>query len=154
MGSTYAYVYEGVVRQIIQPFISDSGEEVPIDKVYSVEFVDCCVEVTGLDPHPGEGWTFDGNVFAEPAPPPEQTPAQIRAANAIVRDGLLDTASRAIAPLQDALDLGIIETSEQALLTQWKTYRVNVNRVDLAQQAPAWPSPPVPPDYVSADPTS
>jgi hypothetical protein len=154
MNNVHAYVTDGIVRQIIQPFINDEGDEVPISLVYSAEFVASCVDVTSMDPQPIEGWTFDGASFAAPAPPPELTAAQIRAVNAILRDALLDAAGRAISPLQDALDLGIIEASEQALLTQWKTYRVNVNRVDLSLKAPTWPTPPVPPDYLSTDPAA
>jgi hypothetical protein len=50
--------------------------------------------------------------------------------------------------------LGIIEASEQAQLTQWKTYRVNLNRVDLSLKEPTLPMPPVRPDYVSAEPAA
>lgn len=50
-----------------------------------------------------------------------------------------------IAPLQDAVDLGIATTEETASLTKWKTYRVLVNRVSMQSGYPAsidWPQTP------------
>ncbi|ECW0880022.1 tail fiber assembly protein, partial [Salmonella enterica subsp. enterica] len=46
-----------------------------------------------------------------------------------------------IAPLQDAVDLGIATDDEKAQLDEWKKYRVLVNRVDTS--APSWPDKPV-----------
>lgn len=51
-----------------------------------------------------------------------------------------------IAPLQDAVDLGIATTDEIALLTAWKTYRVAVNRVPTQSNYPLtidWPDQPL-----------
>ncbi|WP_442959818.1 tail fiber assembly protein [Providencia sp. PROV136] len=45
---------------------------------------------------------------------------------------LLVEASNAIAPLQDAVDLGMATDEEKAKLTAWKTYRVSLNRVDTS----------------------
>lgn len=41
-------------------------------------------------------------------------------------------ADSAIAPLQDAVDLGIATLEETAQLTEWKTYRLQLNRVDIS----------------------
>ncbi|MEY5509334.1 tail fiber assembly protein, partial [Salmonella enterica subsp. enterica serovar Corvallis] len=46
-----------------------------------------------------------------------------------------------IAPLQDAVDLGIATDDEKAQLGEWKKYRVLVNRVDTSN--PDWPEQPV-----------
>ena len=55
----------------------------------------------------------------------------------------LAEATAKIAPLQDAVDLGIATDDEVAQLNAWKTYRVEVNRVDTST-APdiTWPVPP------------
>ncbi|MBZ3682991.1 tail fiber assembly protein, partial [Providencia rettgeri] len=45
---------------------------------------------------------------------------------------LLVDAANAIAPLQDAVDLGMATDEEKAKLTAWKTYRVLLNRVDTS----------------------
>lgn len=57
-------------------------------------------------------------------------------------DYLLSKAELKIAPLQDAVDLGIATTEETASLTAWKTYRVAVNRVPTQSGYPTtidWP---------------
>ncbi|HHR6093555.1 TPA: tail fiber assembly protein [Providencia alcalifaciens] len=45
---------------------------------------------------------------------------------------LLSEASKAIAPLQDAVDLNIAKDEEIALLKEWKKYRVLLNRIDTS----------------------
>lgn len=56
---------------------------------------------------------------------------------------LLSAAAAAIAPLQDAVDIGMATNEETALLLGWKKYRVQVNRVDTST-APGieWPEQP------------
>ncbi|WP_334470405.1 tail fiber assembly protein [Arsenophonus sp. PmNCSU2021_1] len=56
---------------------------------------------------------------------------------------LMQKASAAIAPLQDAVDLDMATEAERAQLVAWKTYRVLLNRVDISK-APdiAWPEAP------------
>lgn len=55
----------------------------------------------------------------------------------------LEMAGKAIAPLQDADDLGVATAEEKALLLAWKKYRVLINRIDVAQgDAIAWPEVP------------
>ncbi|WP_306466500.1 MULTISPECIES: tail fiber assembly protein [unclassified Pseudomonas] len=54
-------------------------------------------------------------------------------------------ADAAIAPLQDAVDLGDSTESEAALLTEWRRYRVALNRLADQEGYPAsidWPAPP------------
>lgn len=48
-----------------------------------------------------------------------------------------------IQPLQDAADLNIATESEKALLSQWKAYRVQLNRVDTSAPPDIiWPQKP------------
>ncbi|EJX2512732.1 tail fiber assembly protein, partial [Salmonella enterica] len=54
---------------------------------------------------------------------------------------LLQMASGKIAPLQDAVDLGLATDEEKSQLAEWKKYRVLVNRVDTSK--PEWPEQPV-----------
>lgn len=90
------------------------------------------------------GWTYDGaNFIAPPVPPaPPPTSEQILAANTVKRNQLLDAATLAIGPLQNAVDLGEPEEAETAMLMAWKKFSVAVNRVDLAQVSPTWPGAP------------
>lgn len=60
--------------------------------------------------------------------------------NEVKKNSLLDEATRSIAPLQDAVDIGDITEDEQKRLTQWKIYRVALMRVDVSN--PKWPEKP------------
>ncbi|MCC8460329.1 tail fiber assembly protein [Photorhabdus aegyptia] len=52
-------------------------------------------------------------------------------------------ASQQIAPLQDAVDLGIATKEEEAALLGWKKYRVMLNRIDISQASDIeWPEQP------------
>ena len=59
------------------------------------------------------------------------------------KNSLMQVASEQIAPLQDAVDLGIATEEEISLLAEWKRYRVLLNRVDTSV-APdiEWPTMP------------
>lgn len=94
----------------------------------------------------GIGWSYSNGGFAAPPPPPPpvRTPEEILATNISKRNQLLAAATLAIAPLQDADDLGEATTEETAMLKAWKQFRVAVNRVDLTQTDPSWPQAPQP----------
>ncbi|ELY4585350.1 tail fiber assembly protein [Enterobacter kobei] len=55
----------------------------------------------------------------------------------------INEAAEAIAPLQDAADLGIATDAEEKALSSWKLYRVMLNRLDVST-APdiEWPETP------------
>ena len=98
------------------------------------------------------GWTYDDTAFAPPpiqAPPPP-TAAEILALNTAMRNSLLANATAAIAPLQDAVDIGEATADDTAMLTKWKTYRVAVNRMDLTANPANWPVPPSNSQYASS----
>ncbi len=152
MMKTYARVENSIVQEIILPATYDeddpadqptykAGDEIPIELRYASEFVATLVDVTRLDPMPSWYWTYDGNAFL-PYQPPQPTAAEILKANTQTRDALLTQASRAIAPLQYAVDLEDATDADLALLKKWKQYSVAVNRVDLKKPDPAWPKTP------------
>jgi hypothetical protein len=90
------------------------------------------------------GFYIDGTFTRPPGSEPiPLTPAQITDINSEVRDQLLDKATRAINPLQDAVDNDDATPAEVALLKKWKQYRTAVNRVNLVLENPNWPSAPV-----------
>lgn len=74
-------------------------------------------------------------------PPYVPTAAELLA----MRNALLDNAAREIAPLQDAVELGVATVSEKAALLIWKQYRVDVGRTDLDAQPVVWPTLPTNP---------
>ncbi|EDH7685704.1 tail fiber assembly protein [Salmonella enterica subsp. enterica serovar Virchow] len=86
----------------------------------------------------GEYQKWDGKAWVKDEA--AETAARLREAEGTKRR-LLQMASGKIAPLQDAVDLGIATDDEKAQLDEWKKYRVLVNRVDTAN--PDWPDVPV-----------
>ncbi|WP_105574364.1 tail fiber assembly protein [Cronobacter sakazakii] len=81
-------------------------------------------------------WMFDGKRII---PFPVDHIAKAEA----TRQSLLAFAAQSIAPLQDAVELGIATDTEIMLLTSWKKYRVLLNRLDVST-APevSWPEVP------------
>lgn len=71
--------------------------------------------------------------ISEPSPLPENV-------TSVSPGGEYQTSGK-IAPLQDAVDLGIATDDEKAQLDEWKKYRVLVNRMDTS--APDWPEVPI-----------
>lgn len=73
---------------------------------------------------------------------PCQTVEQLANSAQKIIDDLLSKAALKIAPLQDAIDLGIATTSETESISAWKKYRVLVNRVPTQSGYPTtvdWP---------------
>jgi hypothetical protein len=104
----------------------------------------------------GSGWSYDGTAFAPPPAPPVVPPtaAEILSTNTAQRNALLTQAGSAIAPLQDADDLGEATSGETALLKAWKQFRIAVNRIDLTLASPPWPPAPGPLTYAVTNPTA
>ncbi|HEM7185948.1 TPA: tail fiber assembly protein [Providencia rettgeri] len=63
-------------------------------------------------------------------PPPSKQ--QLIAEAEYQKQALLNEATAAIAPLQDAVDLGIATDEEREQVKKWKNYRVLINRVDTS----------------------
>ncbi|PAV02636.1 phage tail protein [Arsenophonus sp. ENCA] len=74
-------------------------------------------------------------------PPP--TPEEVRRSAEFMKQQRMDEATRAMAPLQDAVDLDMATDAEKVALLAWKKYRVLLNRLDISK-APdiAWPEAP------------
>ncbi|MGJ0639420.1 tail fiber assembly protein [Xenorhabdus bovienii] len=77
----------------------------------------------------------------EPVPPPSKSSLIERAE--FQKQHLMNEARGKIAPLQDAVDLDIATDAEKSALTEWRQYRVRLNRVDCST-APdiPWPEQP------------
>jgi len=58
------------------------------------------------------------------------------------KTALLAEATSMIAPLQDAVDMGMATPEEETSLLDWKRYRVTLTRVDVAVHPIAWPPQP------------
>ncbi|RXN69530.1 tail fiber assembly protein [Providencia rettgeri] len=72
-------------------------------------------------------------------PPPSKE--QLIAEAEYQKQALLNEATAVIAPLQDAVDLGIATDEERAQLIKWKEYRVLLNRIDVSTASDIdWPT--------------
>jgi hypothetical protein len=114
------------------------GQEILIEERYTPEFVSTPIDITGLDPMPNEGWTFDGRVFAVPVPY-QPTPQEILAANQAIQAGLLTQASQAMAPILVSLQLGDVTSDETMNAKAWQVYYRALKLVDVSVALPAWP---------------
>ncbi|WP_447650961.1 tail fiber assembly protein [Pseudomonas abietaniphila] len=134
--SNYAIVVDGIVINIVV-WNGDTTQWGPENGAIALEYD---AEETKVN----IGDTWDGASFiSAPAPPPAPlTSEQILIRNQSIKDSLLATATAAIAPLQDAVDLDEATADETALLKKWKQFRVAVNRVDMTPESPAWPEQP------------
>ena len=63
---TYAFVVDGVVSQLVFPYVNPDGIEVSIEDRFTPDIVAQMMDITELDPQPQPGWTYDGSVFAAP----------------------------------------------------------------------------------------
>lgn len=73
-------------------------------------------------------WIFDGQKIIQRTDTKQESVAQAKK----IFNNLMTIASKTIAPLQDALDIGDATEEELTLLKAWKTYRVLLNRLDLS----------------------
>lgn len=141
--STYAYIYNGVIWEIIPPYFNELGVYVPIEQRYPSTFIDSCVDITNLNPQPLAGWTAtkvgDEWTFAPHVP----TDTEIIALNvsALQQATQLTSAQKTalinrVGTLQDAIELEMATPAEiaelpvrQAQLLEWKRYAVFLGRV-------------------------
>ncbi|MFJ2527135.1 tail fiber assembly protein [Pseudomonas helmanticensis] len=138
---TYALMDGNVVHEVIAPCAGEDGVEVPIEQRFTADLIERMIDVTEVEPRPDQRWTFADGVFLPPGAH-VQTPTEIKANNSATRNFLLDCGSRAINPLQYAVDADDATAAELALLNKWKKYCVAVNRVDLTLTSPTWPEAP------------
>lgn len=148
MEESYAYIEDGAVTNIIVwdgvPYTAavDPDEDGNGGSPASGYTPPEGVTLVALgDTGAGIGWTYADSQFVAPAVSVPSA-AETLAANTQMRDSLLSLAALAIAPLQDAVDLGDATDDDTASLTAWKQYRVAVNRIDLTLATPVWPEQP------------
>ena len=100
-------------------------------------------DVSKVSPSPEMGWSYVGGEFSPPPPPSNEDLASAAQSLKVV---LMSEAAKHIAPLQDAVDLGMATEEEEAALLAWKRYRVLLSRIDQQADYPVnieWPEMPV-----------
>ncbi|WP_336797962.1 tail fiber assembly protein [Erwinia aphidicola] len=108
---------------VIRAFSYDVSELFPLD-LYVAELARKPAQLA-IDGR----WIFDGEKALERTLTQEEQQAAAEAEKA----SLARKAAEAIAPLQDAADLGMATDEESELLLAWKKYRVLLNRVDTSR---------------------
>ena len=90
-----------------------------------------------------DGWIAISHKEAMKLANPPKTKEQLITEAEAQKQYLLAESTAAMAPLQDAVDLGMATQEEAAALKEWKKYRVLLNRVDTST-APdiIWPEKP------------
>jgi len=94
------------------------------------------VDITSLPEQPDINYNYSDGVFTAPVTDAEN--AVLIASSRLAAE--MDEANRVIAPLQDAVDIGIAADAEITRLAEWKRYRVELSRIDTSK-APdiKWP---------------
>ncbi|AZP73685.1 hypothetical protein EJJ20_34820 [Pseudomonas poae] len=101
---------------------------------------------SGLEVTIYDGFKVAAPETPEPEPIPETTIEELAANALAARDQLLTVAAIRIAPLQDAVDLGLAIEADLVNLKSWKQYRVDLNRIRQQPNFPAeinWPPVPI-----------
>lgn len=100
------------------------------------------IEYTGQSPNRKKRGVGDGGLPCwVDIPPPSNE--ELRVASETKKQRLIEMATATIAPLQDAVDLEIATDEEVATLSEWKKYRVLLNRVDVNDINVLFPDAPI-----------
>ena len=118
---TLKFVYDS--NGIIISFDYDVSKLWPVG--HSVAEISASEVPAGLDI--SGGWVFDGKVITTRVYSSAEYVSQAEAE----RESSMALAAAAIAPLQDAVDIGDATDEERASLQGWKKYRVALNRLNL-----------------------
>ncbi|CAM4057539.1 tail fiber assembly protein [Xenorhabdus thuongxuanensis] len=126
-----AYDDDGIIRS----FSDDASTLCPIGLYVA--------EIVKNDVPADFGWDHEWVFINGEITPRIQTPAELQQQAESQKQQLMFSAANSIAPLQDAVDLGMATDAEKSALTAWRKYRVLLNRVDCATVPDIqWPEPP------------
>lgn len=127
---TYARIEEQRVAEIVMLSVKP-------EKLYHPSLV--WVDITALTDQPDVNYLYSDGVFTTPVIEAED--AVFLANSRLAAE--MDEANRTIAPLQDAVDIGIATGEETARLAEWKRYRVALSRIDTIKASDIdWPEKP------------
>ncbi|MBU6520574.1 tail fiber assembly protein [Pantoea sp. B270] len=127
---TYARIEEQRVAEIV-------SLDVKPEKLYHPSLV--WVDISALETPPDVNYLYRDGVFSAPVIEAED-PVFLAASRQAVE---MEEASRLMAPLQDAVDIGKATQEEIARLNEWKEYRVMLNRIDTTKAPDIdWPQKP------------
>jgi hypothetical protein len=109
---TYARIDNGLVAELIAPFLNEEGEEVVIENRFTPEVVAALVEVPeNVTVNLGDG--YDGTTFGPPPPPPAQDPEAVKAAKVATVQAFMDGKAQALG--YDGITTAITYADEPAV---------------------------------------
>lgn len=124
---TYARIENQRVAEIV-------ALNVKPEKLYHPSLV--WVDITALPEQPDINYRYGNGVFTAPVTDAES--AALIASSRLAAE--MDKANKAIAPLQDAVDISIATDAEITRLAEWKLYRVALSRIDTSKASDVkWP---------------
>ncbi|CAI1974421.1 tail fiber assembly protein [Serratia plymuthica] len=131
------YDNNGIIRSITNKSNAEGHYDVSgfFPEKMSVAEIDQLPEGADIDGR----WFFDGIQVK----PREYSSAELQQQAMNKKQDLMKQATLQIATLSDAIELGIASDEEQRRLTDWKTYRVLLSRLDPGTAPDIdWPQPP------------
>ncbi|ARF49849.1 tail fiber assembly protein [Pantoea stewartii] len=133
------YDAQGVIRAVVDKPVPQRDNTYAVSMLWPVDMSvsEMVVEDYPIDCQADGTWRYTDGLI-------EKIPTDYVAVAENQKSQLMAAANAAIAPLQDAVDLGMATDEESDMLLEWKNYRVQLNRVDTST-APdiQWPEPPV-----------
>lgn len=125
-----AYDAVGVIRSISKDVSTLCPDNLSVAEVPDI-FSNQLADISG-------NWCFiDGQISERTL-----SAAELQQNAETQRTRLMVVATNAISPLQDAVEMGMATSDEQARLLAWKQYRVLLSRIDTAVADIEWPVPP------------
>ncbi|WP_157664433.1 tail fiber assembly protein [Bordetella genomosp. 9] len=131
MPKTYVRIQDG---KVAETFVNNT--EFPMSELFHPDLV--WVDVTGMDPIPAAGSTYDGNEFG---PPVLFTEEELRIRFEQAKGLLMDQANMQISLLQDSVDLGDSSDETATSLKAWRQYRLDLSTLEFADGV-EFPAPP------------
>lgn len=116
--------YARIENQCIAEIVSLN---VKPEKIYHPSLV--WLDITALLEQPDVNYSYSDGVFTAPVTDAES--AMLIASSRLAAE--MDEANRAIAPLQDAVDISIATSEEITRLSEWKRYQVELSRIDTSK---------------------
>lgn len=138
--NVYAWIQNGKVYEVIDPVFLDE-RWIPLNERRPQSVIDDCIDITEMDPMPGQNWTWDGSAFGPPyvyTPTPEEIAAGFDA----YRRRLMNEASVAMTPLLVSLNLGDATDTETVRAKAWQTYYRALDNLEITPVEPDWPQAP------------
>lgn len=98
MSDIYANIQQGIVQEVLKPWINEFGDEIPVVEMVTAEILETYVIITDASPMPEAGWTAEqvnGQwVFAPYSPPSIPISQLAQSKRMFLRDSCSDEITR------------------------------------------------------------